>query len=612
MFLGRDSRDRRMVTNTRLLAAIIILAGTTLQIWSAYQLSPAVDEVAHLAAGVSHWQLGKFGLYRVNPPLARMVASIPVLFLRPLTDWTQYADGPGDRTDFYVGKRFVRLNKHRILDMYFVARLAVIPFTVLGGVLCMRWSTDLYGEEAGMLTLLLWYVSPNVRGYGQWITPDMAATAIGLGANYLFWRWLISESLPWRSGVWMGFVLGLAQTTKTTWIILYGVWPAVFCIVLIALHGYGAWKRLVRGCLILVIAFLLSLVVINMVYGWEGTFTRVRDFQFVSRTLSGKIGDVSRFSTGNRFVNCPVAKVPVPLPRNYVYGIDMTKYEFEIHQRSYLRGQWKWSGWWWYYVYALLVKTPTGTLAAIALSVYVVCRFRSGAFCTWQELSMLVPGVAVLLFVSSQTGYNHHVRYVLPVLPYVFIWIGRTIRLDYCQPSIVRVVAYVCVLTSGLSAAAQYPHCTSYFNYLCGGPRNGHAHLVDSNIDWGQDLLKLRRWLAENPHVGKIGLAYYGKFHPRLLGIDFEVPPEGGRRLGFSPKDDRGIGPQPGVFAISVNFLRGSQFPIPLGDGTWSLVDGPAFSYFNAFQPIDTAGYSIYIYRITPEDIDEYWLQGVE
>jgi hypothetical protein len=63
------------------------------------------------------------------------------------------------------------------------------------------------------------------------------------------------------------------------------------------------------------------------------------------------------------------------------------------------------------------------------------------------------------------------------------------------------------LLWSIASSLGVYPHSLSYFNELVGGPANGHAHLLDSNIDWGQDLLLLKEWLDAHPEASPLGLA---------------------------------------------------------------------------------------------------------
>ncbi len=67
----------------RVLPAALLAIHAGLLAYGAAVHSPSIDEVGHLAAGLSHWQLGRFDLYHVNPPLVRMVAAVPVLFAQP-------------------------------------------------------------------------------------------------------------------------------------------------------------------------------------------------------------------------------------------------------------------------------------------------------------------------------------------------------------------------------------------------------------------------------------------------------------------------------------------------------------------------------------------------
>jgi hypothetical protein len=149
---------------------------------------------------------------------------------------------------------------------------------------------------------------------------------------------------------------------------------------------------------------------------------------------------------------------------------------------------------------------------------------------------------------------------------------------------------------SVVSSLAVYPHSLSYFNEAAGGPIGGPAHLLDSNIDWGQDLLNLRRWLDVHPEVAGLKLAYFGAAGPRLAGIDAPLPPRGPMESGEDPDRAGELGPQPGWFAVSVNYVYGYHD---------SKSDRPYYAYFRAFKPAAMAGYSIYIYHITRTEADE-------
>src|SRR5258708_33014813 len=122
----------------------------------------------------------------------------------------------------------------------------------------------------------------------------------------------------------------------------------------------------------------------------------------------------------------------------------------------------------------------------------------------------------------------------------------------------------------GAGSVAIHPHSLSYFNEAAGGPKNGHFPLIDRNIDWGQDLTYLKQWIQDHPEAGPIQLAYFNNVDARVLGIEYTLPPTGPD--GLFPDDESyttGIGPHPGYFAVSVNFLRG--IPFTIGDGKGGL-----------------------------------------
>jgi 4-amino-4-deoxy-L-arabinose transferase-like glycosyltransferase len=215
-------------TILRLAPAGLLLVHAGLLAYGGAVHSPAIDEVGHMAAGLSHWELGKFDLYHVNPPLVRMVAAVPVRFAQPKYDWSQFSDAPGARSEFPIGRDFITANGERSFWFFTWARWACIPFSLLGGYVCFRWARELYGDWSGLLALTLWCFEPNILANAQMITPDTGATALGLTAAYVFWKWL--KQPGWLLALGAGFALGLALLTKTTWIILFALWPALWLV----------------------------------------------------------------------------------------------------------------------------------------------------------------------------------------------------------------------------------------------------------------------------------------------------------------------------------------------------------------------------------------------
>jgi hypothetical protein len=213
----------------------------------------------------------------------------------------------------------------------------------------------------------------------------------------------------------------------------------------------------------------------------------------------------------------------------------------------------------------------------------------SGYAAGWRdEVTLLAPALAVFLLVSAHTGFSHHFRYVLPWLPFVFIWISKVARAFALGNRAAAVVGGAALVWSVGSSLWVYPHSMSYFNELTGGPLGGHYHLLDSNIDWGQDLFYLKAWQDHHPEARPLHVTCHGRLNPKLFGIEGPEVPQGmGNRLPPSRDELYRMGPQPGWHAISMHCLQGQ---------------GHGYLYLLRLRPVAMAGYSIYIYHITLEE----------
>jgi hypothetical protein len=197
-------------------------------------------------------------------------------------------------------------------------------------------------------------------------------------------------------------------------------------------------------------------------------------------------------------------------------------------------------------------------------------------------------------------------RYTIPALPFLFVWMSKVGRAVALRNWGVAGLSGCSIAWATVSRLSVYPHSLSYFNELTGGPRNGHFHLLESNVACGQDLLYLRRWLDNHPEAPPLHLASFGWIDPRLAGIEFTLPPAGSNRSGLLPQptEAQSLGPQPGWHLIDVNYLHGTHWPAPNGEGLWSDIptDRLNYEYFLRFEPIDLVGYSIHVYHITLDE----------
>ena len=569
--------------------------------WCATRHSPNFDEPAHLTAGLAIWNLGRRDVYPHNPLLVRAVAAFPVYLASHDVDWSMLDEHPLIRPELRLGGDFVTANRDKWLVLFTMARCACIPFSLLGGWLCWHWANSLYGNRAGLASVAIWCFSPSVLGSAHTVTPDVVATSLGLAAAYAFSIWL--KRPGWRLAIIAGLILGLAELAKFTWLVLFGLWPLLWCVRLSYFADWMTWRHVNKEMAQLCLMLILAVWTVNAAYGFSQTMKPLGDHVFFSKALSGTTFPRHTIGEGtNRFTGTRLGRVPVPLPEDFLRGIDLQKREFELGYRSYLRGKWKHDGWWYYYLYTLGVKLPLGTLALFGLAVYRRMGSRVKRHAVLDELALLSPAVVVFLLVSSQTSINSYHRYVLPVLPFVFVWISQVAE---SMNRYVRYIAPLLVTWTTLSSLAVSPHFGSYFNAIAGGPDAGPKHLVDSNVGWGQDLIFLKEWLDIHPEARPLGLAYYGSIDPRDVGIEFFEPAKGPSRVDDNcAGPNEAIGPLPGWFAIDTSFAHGLRKALPDGDGDWSAdwEGGCDFTYFSRFQHIAKAGYSIYIYHITPEE----------
>lgn len=604
-------------------AGLLLTIHAALVGWIGLGMCPIRTETGHMAASVYFWHMLRFDVFNVNPPLTRVISGLPVVFCDPKYDWDYYSMRPQDRSEWAMGAAFIAANgPEKTRWCFTLARCSLIPLLLLGGYFGYRLSREMYGDAAAFVFLALWCFSPLLLAWGATVCPDAVGAALGIVAVYTFRQWL--HKPDWIHTAIAGVCVGLLPLTKLTWIIAIGLWPLIWCLWTVPIYLTKADR-----CSLplppfrqLAAMLLLGLYVLNMGYLFDGSFRPLGKYVFISRLFSGQ--DMAEYqqqpTAANRFAGTWLGAIPLMLPADFVQGIDTQRLDFERGLPSYLRGQWADHGWWYYYLYALAVKVPLGTWCLVVLAIGITI-FGRGYSASWRdEMLVLVPFVVILIVVSSQTGFSVHSRYILPALPFLFVWaskVGRVFEIrPFTRKRLVMAATIVLALTWSVSSSlAVYPHSLSYFNALAvilptpadatypspggktsilstiisAGPRNGPRHLLDSNIDWGQDLFYLEDWYESHPEARPIKVAYFGGYPLDKSKIKSDgYPPIGQNKEQIDGKTDTTtFGPLPGWYAVSVNEIYGRS---------------QQYRYFLNFQPVAMAGYSLYIYHITPDE----------
>ncbi len=497
---------------------LILIVQTFCMIPNLWSWSPVWDEPGHMAAGLSHWQHSDFRPYSVNPPLCRMMATVPAFLICnasvPALDPTEMS---ALRGEFKLGGILFESDPQAAIQMLRAARCVAMVWPLIGTFLLYWIGSRIFSSGAGLLAAVGWALNPMVLAHGVLLPPDIPA-AVGLMIIAIASAvWMRNPSSG--AAIFVGLAIGLAVLIKTTLLIAYLVVPVL---------GIGAAIYARKGVPWRAAEFLLavsiSLFVVNAGYFWTGSFTRLGDFTFVSELLSG-IGVEERLIMGNRFDLTVLTSLPVPLPKDLVLGIDVQYRDFERGGfYPYLAGKWDRDGFGMFYVWYYLLKMPLASLLLLAagttLVVGTVNRERKYVKDVCLLLAITAFACVAFIVVSWRTDLNYCQRYSLVSLP-LFCLLGGSVwafAKTRWEQAIVVLLGMWCII----AGIRSVPHSLSYYNELAGGVEDGRFMLHGDATDWGQDGFRLGHWCRAYPGRRPLSIATTG-FPSNLAGSGVEA-----------------------------------------------------------------------------------------
>jgi len=511
---------------------------------SANRNSLTVDEPHYIGTGLYIWQSGDYDYKDTllfHPPLSYHLASLPLLLL-------DLENTPVARD---VGSRLLARDDLPAGRVRLLSRLSFVLLACWGAVLVALFAAEAAGSWACLIATLLYTGSPLLLAHSTIAHSDITVTIFGLQLIYSFWRW-------WRRPgalrfLLCGVALGLALLSKMNALLFL---PAIGLLLLLDAHGLLAGDEPAtdrpRRPNLLATARLLGLLALAVPVIWLG--------------YGGSFA-LAPIETG-RF-----AGLRVPWFTHAVL-FDMAVNE---HGRAiYFNGQIASDGRFWYLIpIAWLLKTPIPTLILLFVS---LCALGSARIRAQRGLlaALLLPIGVYLAIVVFALHVPLGVRYALPLVPLLHVFIATTVA--RLRPVRLLPIA-LCLVWLMAEGAWIHPHYLAYFNPLAGGPANAHELLVESNLDWGQDLGTLAEELERrgNPPVW---LAYFGPEKPDDYGIRSRLL--------------RGCQPVRGWVAISATYLHGLYSP---GNPFRNSPPG-CYDWLLEREPVAQPGYSILLYHI--------------
>ena len=473
--------------------AALSLQFTVLGLIEAWNDSPTIDEPLYLASGVTTLTRHQLRFNLETGPLPKVLAALPVLAARPVIpkgeSW-KTGNGPEVSREFLAAQ--ARAGKLR--RVMFLARTVSVAEGVLVGIIAYALAAGLFGRVAGLLAAGLWLTTGYVLGMTHLVGIDLPNALFTLLACLCLSRHLRQPSA--RSAALVGLAGGLALLTRATGLMLVGV----LAVGVVAGDLHHLRRALGRSAIVLLVA-------------WASVWGGVR----LLAPSPAPVATTSAFC----FPEHPVAEralAPVPWPEEYERALT---FHFSCSRHSgpaYLFGSY-WQGpRWWYWPGSMLVKLPASVLAVIAVGLL-----------SWVTLSRATAKRALLavgLPAAVDTAFNLQVpkplglRYLLPSIALAMVAGSAVVRLARRKQVLWLLVGVLAIAQVHFLADA-FPHSMSW---TAPPFRPGYRVVSGADIDWGQNLYRLRAWArGKEPFV-----AYYG---PLVGGLPPSYP-----LLGADPR----------------------------------------------------------------------------
>jgi len=535
-----------------------------------------VDEGVHILAGYRHLQCVDFGINPEHPPMAKMLAAVPLRF-RAMQEppWDCGSKMTSKPDSFTFGNRFIIENG--VDEVMTETRLSIALLSLFLAVAVFLAAREMFGRAEALVALAILAFEPSLIAHGSQITTDMALSATVFAAVFALYRFRKKET--WSRFVVAGLAVGLLLAAKHSALVFI---PILFVLLITDALFFKrdekmSWlHRIFRQTAVFAAIFLIGLVILWAFYGFR--YYSIPDA--TERTIS--IAEYIKENGRPEMVESLSAKMVEAVnrtrifPESYVLGMaDVVAWG---SRNSFLFGKSYPTGKWFYFPIAFLVKS------SVALLLLLPVGFAAAYFMREKRREMLFLLVPPLVFfgVAMNSNMTIGIRHILPIYGFLIVVAAAG------AASLVRkynVFKFFLILLFGyhvLSAARVAPNYVTFANDFWGGTENAHRIFIDSNVDLGQNVKLVNEYLKRE---GVTDCWFAAFVHPEIIKHTqpCRVLPSGLRVLVSQTV----IEPVPpvieGTVLISVN-----ELPPRAGD---------EYAPVTQSQPVAFIGGNIFVYR---------------
>jgi hypothetical protein len=558
-----------------LAAAVLLLAlHFMLAVGSKLHECTTSDEIVHLTGGFAYWRFNDYRLQPENGNLPQRWVAIPaVLSGAKFPDLDQEYWRTSDA--WVMGHEFFYETGEDHFPRLMAARAMTALFGVALGALVFLWSRRLFGTPGALVSLTFFAFSPTLLAHGGLATSDVCMALFMLASVGAYWRHL---GRPGAAGFALSaVVLGLACVAKFSAPLL-GPMLLICGLVRLAARRGELWRVLRSTAGHVLVAF----AVIWAFYGFRySAFSPA--VPAADRFIAAWSDLYARIGSTGRLIH--VLADHHVLPEAFLYGASYVA-DTSSQRGAFLNGEYSVFGWKSFFLWTFALKSTIPFMVAAALGIWVAVRSRivAGADRA-RHLERLLPytPLAALFLVYWAVSIRSHLnighRHLIPTYPVLFILVG-SLGTWLARPLRPRALLLAALLAWHAGESLWiYPNYLAYFNELEGGPSKGYLHLVDSSLDWGQDLPGLKAWLDANLHKGEEAyLSYFGTGEPRY----YHMPVKRLAYMNAFLEDEPYIPLGPGVYCVGATMLQQVYSSVR---GPWTVEREKEYQFLKTFEP---------------------------
>jgi hypothetical protein len=569
--------SRRVWTLAAVICLVAIMEAAMLL--SVRQESQTADEAHNLLAGYRYLTAGDFSAGSAHPPLAKDVSALPLLAFRPRVP--PMPQGEAFSINLQDGRIFLYSNHAE--PMLFASRAAMTIFPLLLAIMVFAATREMFGAAPALIALTLTAFEPNILAHGPLATNDVALATCLFAAVYAFWRYVVNPT-PWRLAL-AGMAGGFTLASKHSGLLLF---PILFLLALVewliapqAILASPKRAAVSRRQLALRLSLALAAIgALSVAVLWG--FYAFRYAPVAGAPTPSLAPLLQAMPSRSKALAIAVAAQLHLIPMGYLAGL--AHFYTAESRATYLLGTRYAHGVWFYFPTALGIKSTLGFLLLLALTPLGLRRVRERRR---EILWMLIPAVAFLA-VSMTSNLNIGVRYILSVFPFLIVLMAVGGWKLAKEHRAWRLAVGVMVLIHVVSSLRAFPNYLSYSNEFWGGPAKTYRVLTDSNVDWGQGLPAVKRYVSAHAAT-PCWLAYFGTVDPAQYDIPCTLLTASsavvwGRPLGEIPPVIEG------TVLVSATEMSGQA---------WGPGELNPYEQFRTARPVDCLAGSILVYRGT-------------